>query len=195
VVLKVDPLKPEQSLIKKACQVLLDGFVVAFPTETVYGLGAIATYEEAVRRIFYLKGRPTDNPLIVHVSDLSQVYDLVTEVPEKARKAMEVFWPGPLSVILQAKETVPLVTRGGLESVAIRMPAHPVALSLIRCAGPIAAPSANKSGRPSPTTAEHVYQDFGDDVLILDAGPTLVGLESTVVDVREEPWKYTAPVR
>jgi len=193
VVLKVDPLKPEQSLIRKACQVLLDGFVVAFPTETVYGLGAIATNEEAVRKIFYLKGRPTDNPLIVHVSDLSQVYDLVTEVPEKARKVMEVFWPGPLSVILQAKETVPLVTRGGLESVAIRMPAHPVALSLIRCAGPIAAPSANKSGRPSPTTAEHVYQDFGDDVLILDAGPTLVGLESTVVDVREEPWKIYRP--
>jgi len=96
----------------------------------------------------------------VHVSDLSQVYDLVTEVPEKARKVMEVFWPGPLSVILQAKETVPLVTRGGLESVAIRMPAHPVALSLIRCAGPIAAPSANKSGRPSPTTAEHVLPRF-----------------------------------
>jgi len=193
VIIKVDPLKPEQSLIRKACQVLLDGFVVAFPTETVYGLGAVATCEEGVKEIFQLKGRPADNPLIVHICDLKQLEDLVTEVPEKARKVMEVFWPGPLSVILQAKDNVPLITRGGLESVAIRMPAHPVALSLIECAGPIAAPSANKSGRPSPTTAEHVYQDFGEQVLILDAGPTLVGLESTVVDVRKEPWKIYRP--
>ncbi|WP_018963375.1 L-threonylcarbamoyladenylate synthase [Coprothermobacter platensis] len=193
MIVKVDPLKPEPEAINRACEILLNGSLVAFPTETVYGLGAIATNEDAVKKIFFLKGRPGDNPLIVHICDINQLNYLVTDVPVSALNVMNVLWPGPLSIIMNARESIPLATRGGLESVAIRMPAHPVALALIKGSGPIAAPSANKSGRPSPTTALHVFQDFGEDVLILDGGPTLVGLESTVVDVREDPWKIYRP--
>ena len=176
--------------VGKAADIIRSGGVVAFPTETVYGLGADAFNPEAVRKIFELKGRPADNPLIVHIDDMFWVSVLYRSVPDWARRLMENLWPGPLSVILDAAEVVPPVVRGGLPTVAVRMPAHPIALELISLAGvPIAAPSANLSGRPSPTSAEHVYEDFGEQVFILDGGPTVVGLESTVVDAREIPLK------
>jgi L-threonylcarbamoyladenylate synthase len=176
--------------VGKAADVIRSGGVVAFPTETVYGLGADAFNPDAVKKIFELKGRPPDNPLIVHIDDIFWVSVLYRGVPDWARRLMENLWPGPLSVILEASDVVPSVVRGGLPTVAVRMPAHPVALELIRLSGvPIAAPSANLSGRPSPTSAEHVYEDFGERVFILDGGFTVVGLESTVVDAREVPLK------
>ncbi|NPV89073.1 threonylcarbamoyl-AMP synthase [Coprothermobacteraceae bacterium] len=192
-ILKLDSLEPDTEAIRLAASVLVKGGVVAFPTETVYGLGALALCESCVRKIFELKGRPADNPLIVHIAEIGQVDELATHVPAAARKVMERLWPGPLSIVLDVAQSVPKVVTAGLESVALRMPAHPVALELIKAVGPIAAPSANKSGRPSPTTAEHVFEDFGEELLILDAGPTAVGLESTVVDVRTVPWRIYRP--
>jgi L-threonylcarbamoyladenylate synthase len=159
--------------------------LVAFPTETVYGLGANAFDPAAVRRIFAAKGRPVDNPLIVHVADPDSLADLVTEVPEVGRRLMAAFWPGPLTLVLPKTDRVPPEVTAGLPSVAVRMPDHDVALGLIAAAGvPIAAPSANRSGRPSPTTAAHVREDLDGRIeVILDGGPTGVGVESTVVDV------------
>jgi len=160
---------------------------VAFPTETVYGLGANALDEEAVRKIFLAKGRPQDNPLIVHVASI-QAAQKIAYCNQRALNLMKAFWPGPLTLVMKSKEIVPEITRGGLDTVAIRMPSHPVALALIEKSGvPIAAPSANTSGRPSPTNAEAVYDDLGDKIdLILDGGPTDVGVESTVIDVTGE---------
>lgn len=172
------------SEIHLAARKILSGELVGFPTETVYGLGANALDPEAVMKIYEAKGRPSDNPLIIHVCDIKMA-ESVVELNWRARFLMDTFWPGPLSLVLKAKETVPKVTRGGLDTAAIRMPDNPIALELIRAAGvPIAAPSANRSGRPSPTDAVTVREDIGDAVsIVLDGGPAEVGLESTVLDV------------
>ncbi|NJE47420.1 threonylcarbamoyl-AMP synthase [Thermococcus sp. GR7] len=173
--------------IKIAAKFILEGKLVAFPTETVYGLGADALNEEAARRIFEAKGRPADNPLIVHIADFDDLKKLAREIPDEARLLAEKFWPGPLTVVLPKKEEVPTVTTGGLDTVAVRMPAHPIALALIRASTPIAAPSANISGKPSPTLAEHVIDDFyGKIECIIDGGETKIGVESTVVDLSGE---------
>lgn len=189
IVFKVDPAQPKKQDIGEAARLLREGGLVAFPTETVYGLGADAFNEEAVRGIFRAKGRPTDNPLIVHVAETDQVYGLVTEVPLLARRAMESFWPGPLTIVLPAKSCLSKVVTGGLDTVAIRMPAHPVALELLRAARvPVAAPSANSSGKPSPTSAAHVLEDLQGKVdAVVDGGATQVGVESTVLDMTGDP--------
>ena len=172
--------------VKRAAQLLRGGELVAFPTETVYGLGGEATSEQAVARIFEAKGRPRFNPLIVHVPDLAEAEALAL-FDERARAAAERFWPGPLSLVLPRRPAsgLSLLASAGLDTVALRAPAHPVAQELLRAAGrPIAAPSANRSGRVSPTTAAHVDDEFGDAIaLILDAGPCSIGIESTVVDL------------
>ncbi|MCA1010904.1 threonylcarbamoyl-AMP synthase [Halobacillus halophilus] len=177
------PEKSEGS-IQEAAHLLREQQVVAFPTETVYGLGADATNESAVQRIFEAKGRPSDNPLIVHVASIREVEDLVTHIPQVARNLMERFWPGPLTLILESNGTAAKNVTAGLRTVAIRMPDHPLALALLEAAElPLAAPSANRSGRPSPTKAEHVHQDLEGRIAgILDGGPTGVGVESTVLD-------------
>lgn len=178
-------LSASSQTIALAAAVLKRGGLVAFPTETVYGMGAVAFDDRAVARIFGAKGRPADNPLIVHLSSLDMLQNVAQEVPDAARALMDAFWPGPLTLVLRRSSRLPSIVSAGLETVAVRVPAHPVALELIRRTGqPIAAPSANRSGRPSPTTAEHVLRDLGEAVdLILDGGATEVGLESTVVDV------------
>jgi len=173
--------------IRVAGRLILEGKLVAFPTETVYGLGADALNEEAVRRIFEAKGRPADNPLIVHIADFSDLKKLARKIPREARLLAERFWPGPLTLVLPKRDEVPPVTTGGLDTVAIRMPAHEIALALIRASTPIAAPSANISGKPSPTLAEHVIDDFyGRIGAIIDGGETRVGVESTVIDLSSE---------
>lgn len=174
--------------VHAAGQIIRQGGLVAFPTETVYGLGADALNPQASRRIYEAKGRPSDNPLIVHISSMEALEQIAVRVPEQARKLAEIFWPGPLTMIFEKQETVPLETTGGLKTVAVRMPDHPVALALIEAGGGfIAAPSANRSGRPSPTEAEHVAQDMeGRIPMILDGGPVGIGLESTIVDFSEE---------
>ena len=188
-ILTVDPQAPGAAAIGEAAAVLSAGGLVAFPTETVYGLGADALNPRAVERIYAAKGRPVDNPIIVHIADSDALGGLVTDVPAAAQILMVRCWPGPLTLVLPAAPVVPTVTRGGLPTVAVRMPAHPVALALIRAAGcPVAAPSANRSGRPSPTTAQHVLADVGGLVeLVLDGGPTPVGVESTVLDLTCDP--------
>ncbi|WP_240666739.1 L-threonylcarbamoyladenylate synthase [Longirhabdus pacifica] len=172
--------------LQEAANILVDGGTVAFPTETVYGLGADATNEAAVKHIFAAKGRPSDNPLIVHVATMEQVQQLVMDIPPLAMELMHTFWPGPLTIILPVKKGVlaPTVT-AGLDTVGVRIPQHPLALSLLSLSGiPIAAPSANLSGKPSPTKAEHVWHDLNHKVNgIVDGGETGVGLESTVVQV------------
>ena len=171
--------------LKEAARILRSGGLVAFPTETVYGLGGNALDEDAARKIYAAKGRPSDNPLIAHVSCVEEVAPLVKEIPEAGRKLMEAFWPGPLTMIFPKSEKVPYGTTGGLDTVAIRMPDDPVANRLIALAGvPVAAPSANTSGRPSPTTADHVWQDMNGRIeMIIDGGPVGIGVESTIVDV------------
>lgn len=172
-----------------ASRLLADGQLVAFPTETVYGLGANALDREAVLGIFAAKGRPADNPLIVHIHDRTQL-DSICEVSEAALHLMDTFWPGPLTIILPKKEAVPYEVTANLETVAVRMPSHPVAAALLKaCNLPIAAPSANRSGKPSPTSAQHVFADMDGRIpLILDGGDSEVGLESTVISlVGEKP--------
>ena len=178
----------EREHLKEAAEILKRGDLVAFPTETVYGLGANALDESAAKKIYAAKGRPSDNPLIAHISDLEMIEPLISYFPEKGRKLAEAFWPGPLTMIFPKSEIVPYGTTGGLDTVAIRMPSDPVAAELIRLAGvPVAAPSANTSGRPSPTMAEHVYQDMNGKIdMILDGGPVGIGVESTIVDVTGE---------
>ncbi|OOC63804.1 threonylcarbamoyl-AMP synthase [Paenibacillus ihbetae] len=179
----------EEQALHEAGRVLAGGGLVAFPTETVYGLGADAGSTEAVERIFAAKGRPSDNPLIVHISDLSQLDDLALRINDTERALMKAFWPGPLSLVLPVKPGAvsPRVT-AGLDTVAVRMPDHPAALALIRAAGcPLAAPSANRSGRPSPTLAGHVLEDLAGAIDgVLDGGPAGVGVESTVVQAGED---------
>lgn len=173
---------------EEAGAIIRQGGLVAFPTETVYGLGGNGLDEEASGKIYAAKGRPQDNPLILHIADMEQLEMIAEEIPEAARKIAELFWPGPLTMIFPKKSVVPYGTTGGLETVAVRMPAHPVALALIKAAGvPIAAPSANLSGRPSPTTAGHTADDMDGRIeMILDGGPCRIGIESTIVDFTEE---------
>ncbi|MGQ9779545.1 MAG: L-threonylcarbamoyladenylate synthase [Bacillota bacterium] len=182
-------VEPTHPAVQRAAAILREGGLVAFPTETVYGLGANGLDEEAVRKIFAVKGRPADNPLILHLGGPEEARSVVAAWPETAARLADAFWPGPLTMVLPRLSSVPPVVSAGLPTVAVRVPAHPVALALIRAAGlPIAAPSANASGRPSPTEAAHVLADLGGKVeMILDAGPTEIGVESTVVDL-------TAPV-
>ncbi len=169
----------------RAVDILRQGGLVAFPTETVYGLGANASDPDAVRRIFAAKGRPADHPVIVHISDVAQLSDWVGDVPQVALDLAEAFWPGPLTLILPRRDTVPNVVTGGLATVGIRVPSHTLAFALLRrFGGGVAAPSANRFGRISPTRAEHVLAELGERVdLILDGGAAEVGVESTIVDV------------
>ncbi|MBO8129406.1 MAG: threonylcarbamoyl-AMP synthase [Peptococcaceae bacterium] len=182
---RVDAFQPDDRIMDRAGFIIRQGGLVAFPTETVYGLGADALNAAAVERIFTAKGRPADNPLIVHVRSIEQVYSLVAALPDRALKLARAFWPGPLTMVLPRSREVPDAVTAGLDTVAVRMPAHRVALALINAAGtPIAAPSANASGRPSPTTAEHVRQDLDGRIeAVIDAGPAPVGVESTVLDL------------
>lgn len=180
----IDPIQPDQAVIDQAARVIRDGGLVAFPTETVYGLGANGLDDAATRRIFAAKGRPVDNPLILHIAEPEAIRPLVGQVPANAMALIRAFWPGPLTVVLERSPIVPDAVTGGLDTVAIRLPRSVIARRLIQAAGvPVAAPSANASGRPSPTTAQAVWQDLAGRVeLILDGGPCEVGLESTVVD-------------
>lgn len=174
--------------LEEAAGILRNGGLVAFPTETVYGLGANALDETAAKKIYAAKGRPSDNPLIAHISCLDELRPLVSYIPDAGRKLAEAFWPGPLTMVFPKSDIVPYGTTGGLDTVAVRMPSDPVANRLIKLAGvPVAAPSANTSGRPSPTTAQHVWQDMeGKIEMILDGGPVGIGVESTIVDVSGE---------
>ncbi len=195
LVLKVDPDAPNSETIHLAASLIRQGGLVAFPTETVYGLGADALNSNAVLALFKAKRRPHDNPPIVHVGKIEDVYKLAREVPAKAEKLMELFWPGPLTLIFKRLEIVPAVTVAGLDTIAVRMPKHNVALALIReSERPIAAPSANLAGKPSPTTAEHVLEDLEGRIdAVLDAGPTQIGVESTVLDMTVDPPQVLRP--
>lgn len=181
--------------LARAGEVIRNGGLVAFPTETVYGLGAHALDERAVGRIFEAKGRPASDPVIVHVADAVQLDPLVEGIPRAARPLMAAFWPGPLTLIFRKSDIVPARVTAGGETVAVRVPAHPVAMALLRAAGvPVAAPSANRFSRPSPTTATDVAEDLGDVLdLIIDGGPTTHGVESTVVDVTAVPPRVLRP--
>lgn len=186
----VDPVNPDAKAIEEAALIIERDGLVAFPTETVYGLGARACSSPAVKKIFAAKNRPANTPLLVHVCNADQVLDLVTEISSDAHLLMEKFWPGPLSLILPASPRVPAVVTAGQSSVGLRMPSHPVALALIARTGPLAAPSANLSGRPSPVTAAHVNADLKGRIEgLLDAGPTGSGVESTVLNLCVKPYK------
>ncbi|MBE6784515.1 MAG: threonylcarbamoyl-AMP synthase [Ruminococcaceae bacterium] len=188
--MKTEVLKASEESIKKAAEIIKSGGVVGVPTETVYGLGANALSSDAVGKIFEAKGRPKDNPMIVHVSCMEEIIPLVENVPEKAKLLAEKFWPGPLTIIMKKTNLVPSVTSGNLDTVAIRMPSHEVMRKIIKESGcPIAAPSANLSGSPSPTNAKYVYDDMNGKIpLIIDGGESNVGLESTVITlVGEKP--------
>ena len=178
----------EPGSIEKAGEILKKGGLVAFPTETVYGLGANALDEKAAAKIYAAKGRPSGNPLIVHIARMEDLPAVASEIPEKAKMLAEHFWPGPLTMIFKKTEKVPYGTTGGLDTVAVRMPVHPVALQVIAAGGGfIAAPSANTSGKPSPTTAAHVAADMDGRIdMVLDGGAAGIGLESTIVDMSEE---------
>ena len=189
LLVKVNPEKPDLKKILSAAEIIQKGGLVAFPTETVYGLGADALNPTAVLALFEAKKRPLDNPPIIHVADPAEVYRLVEEVPAKARILIDKFWPGPLTLIFKRSNIMPKVTVAGLDTVAIRMPKHKVALELIRLSRcPIAAPSANLAGKPSPPTAQHVYEDLNGRIdAIIDGGATNIGVESTVVDLSVDP--------
>ena len=180
---------PEDAIVARAAEILRTGGLVAFPTETVYGLGADALNVTAVEKIFRAKGRPADNPLIIHIATIEQLYELGRGIPAAVEKLAAAFWPGPLTVVVRRQAFVPDIVTAGLDTVAVRMPRHPVTLALIKkLSSGIVGPSANLSGKPSPTTAEHVYDDLKGSIdLILDAGPTEIGVESTVVDVTTVP--------
>lgn len=189
--IRTGKLSPEDHIkIKEGARIIRDGGLCAFPTETVYGLGGDALLKEASRQIYAAKGRPSDNPLIVHISDLKEIEPLIAEMPKKALLLAQKFWPGPMTMIFKKSPLIPYETTGGLDTVAIRFPSHPVAMELIREAGvPVAAPSANISGRPSTTSGAHCREDLNGRVdAIIDGGSSDIGLESTIVDVTgEEP--------
>lgn len=187
-VIRISDIENEHEAIKYAAEIIKTGGLVAFPTETVYGLGGNGLSSLASSKIYEAKGRPSDNPLILHIASIEQLYPLVEKVPEIAERLMDAFWPGPMTLIMKKSKVVPKETTGGLDTVAIRMPAHPVALALIEAAGlPIAAPSANASGRPSPTCASHVCEDLSGKIdMIIDGGDVGIGLESTIIDVTGE---------
>ncbi|MBR4100928.1 MAG: threonylcarbamoyl-AMP synthase [Oscillospiraceae bacterium] len=186
--MKTKKLQTTTEDIQAAAELLRCGELVAFPTETVYGLGADARREDSVRAIFAAKGRPADNPLIVHICSMDMLDGIVSYVPPIAHSLAKDFWPGPLTMVLPKKDTIPSVTSGGLDTVGIRMPSHPAALELIRVSGcPIAAPSANRSGSPSPTTAKHVMDDMDGRIsAVIDGGLCEVGVESTVICFDDE---------
>ena len=188
IIRKVDENCIDEMIMKEAGALLKEGALVAFPTETVYGLGANALDSEAAAKIYAAKGRPSDNPLIVHIADMDALPLITAEIPEAAKKLAAKFWPGPLTMVMRKSDVVPYGTTGGLDTVAVRMPSHPIALEMIRHGGGyIAAPSANTSGRPSPTLASHVADDMNGIVpLILDGGAVGIGIESTIVDLTDE---------
>lgn len=186
-IFKIDTEEKAVKAIKAAARVIREGGLVAFPTETVYGLGADALRPEAARKIYAAKGRPSDNPLIVHIADYGDLVSIAKNVPPEAKKLSDAFWPGPLTMIVWKNEKVPYETTGGMDTVAVRMPGHPAALRLIQESGClIAAPSANTSGKPSPTEASHVALDMDGKIpMILDGGPVGIGIESTIIDLTE----------
>ena len=190
-------LRPSEdsTAIEQAGALLRAGEVVGIPTETVYGLAADALNPQAVARIFEAKGRPQDNPLIVHIADLESIKDIATEFPPEAQALAKAYWPGPMTIILPKQDKIPIVTSGGLNTVGIRFPAHPLAQQIIRAAGtPLAAPSANLSGRPSTTTAQHVMEDLnGKIAAVVDGGPCSVGVESTVISLCGERPRLLRP--
>ncbi len=188
-VIQIDPENIDIDKLNIAAELLRSGSVVAIPTETVYGLGANALDPEAVEKIYKAKGRPSDNPLIVHIAEKEKVFELTEKVTKKAEILMDKLWPGPLTLVLKKSTIIPEIITAGLDTVAVRMPGHPVARELIRLAGvPVAAPSANASGKPSTTTAQHVLDDMeGKIAMVVDAGVSQVGLESTVLDVSVDP--------
>lgn len=186
-VLKINSADIDNESMKEAAGLIAAGELVAFPTETVYGLGADALHSQAAKKIYAAKGRPSDNPLIVHISKFEDLEMIAKEVPQQARKLSDAFWPGPLTMIVWKNEKVPYETTGGMDTVAVRMPNHPVALKLIEESGClIAAPSANTSGKPSPTEASHVALDMDGRIpMILDGGAVGIGIESTIIDLTE----------
>jgi L-threonylcarbamoyladenylate synthase len=188
-VVRVDPVRPNEKDISRAAECLRRGGLVAFPTETVYGLGVHALDRAAVQRLFDAKGRPATDPLIVHVSAFDQVAPLVIALPEQAAPLAARFWPGPLTLVMRRAPSVPLEVTAGLDTVAVRVPAHPVARALLLAASlPVAAPSANLFSRPSPTRAAHVLDDLNGLIdMVVDGGPTQVGVESTVLDLTVDP--------
>jgi L-threonylcarbamoyladenylate synthase len=192
---QIDPVNPDPAIVERAAAILRRGGLVAFPTETVYGLGANALDETAVRSIFAAKRRALDDPLIVHLASADDLQTVVSEIPPTARALADRFWPGPLTLVLPKRPVVPDAATAGLPSVAVRVPSHPVAQALIRAAGlPIAAPSANLFTRTSATTAAHVLEDLGDRIdLILDGGPATHGIESTVVDIGHDEVRLLRP--
>ena len=187
-IIKINPQAIDFDAIARAGEILKKGGLVAFPTETVYGLGGDATNPEASHKIYSAKGRPSDNPLIVHITNMKALEEMVEEVPQTAYALAERFWPGPLTMIFRKNDRIPYETTGGMDTVAVRMPSDPIAQALIDAStGYIAAPSANTSGRPSPTQAEHVAQDLSGKIdMIIDGGPVNIGLESTIVDLTED---------
>jgi L-threonylcarbamoyladenylate synthase len=184
-VLRINSQRPNASIIARASKLISSGEIVAFPTETVYGLGANALDPLAISKIYQIKGRPSDNPLIVHIADMKTLRGLVREISPRDMRIIKKFWPGPVTLVLKKSKIVPKITTGGLCTIAVRMPRNKIALALIKRSGlPIAAPSANISGRPSPTNASHVKEDLDGKVkLILDGGSTEIGIESTVIDM------------
>ena len=187
-VIKIDQNNMDTEALERAAAIIRDGGLVAFPTETVYGLGADALSAEASKKIYAAKGRPSDNPLIVHVAEFSDMEKIAQEMPEEAKKLADAFWPGPLTMIVRKNDRVPYETTGGMDTVAVRMPNHPVALELIRRSGGyIAAPSANISGKPSPTRGEHVIHDMKGRIDMIIVDDTVdIGVESTIVDLSED---------
>lgn len=185
----------EEAELREAGEVMKQGGLVAFPTETVYGLGGDALNKESSRKIYAAKGRPSDNPLIIHICEFEDVYAIAKDVPEAAKKIADAFWPGPLTMILQKSDNVPEETTGGLNTVAIRMPSHEVARKLIAYSGGyVAAPSANTSGRPSPTVAKYVEEDMSGRIdVIIDGGEVGIGLESTIIDLTVNPPQILRP--
>ena len=194
---KINSLDPNKDIValKKAANILKNDGLVAFPTETVYGLGANALKDDAIKKIYVAKGRPSDNPLIVHIADKNDIYPLVDSVPKNALILIEKFWPGALTIVLKKSSIIPKTTSGGLDTVAIRMPNNNIALALIKqCGFPLAAPSANTSTKPSPTLASHVYNDLNNKIdMIIDGGKCDFGIESTVVEVFEDSVNILRP--
>jgi L-threonylcarbamoyladenylate synthase len=188
-IIRIDPAMPDHITIQEAATLIRSGQLVAFPTETVYGLGGDGLNPESLRRIYAVKGRPPDNPLILHIASPDQLSSVAAEVPDIAYTLMRTFWPGPLTLVFSKTPQVSDLATGGLPTVAVRIPDHPVALALLQQAGtPLAGPSANRSGHPSPTTAQHVLDDLNGSIpLILDAGPSVIGVESTVIDITCSP--------
>lgn len=188
-IVKVDAANIDETVIEKAADIIKNGGLVAFPTETVYGLGANALDADASKKIYEAKGRPSDNPLIAHIASLDTLDEIVEDVSDVAKKLIDKFWPGPMTLIFNKKPNVPDSTTGGLDTLAVRFPSNKIATELIKKSGvPIAAPSANTSGKPSPTKGEHVIEDLDGKVdMILDGGEVGLGLESTIIDVTDKP--------